>query len=1240
MEVKEFAFPFNLEQDIESNRDVQENPRQRLKELKKEEDRRLFTLENINDLNSISICADLKKDTLGELCVVSEKLLAFALEETQKLEKQMEETDAMTSDRFINKKNLIKHTVKHILIFLKHQVEQLKEKQGLEMEQKKGDKKKQYNKLVEEKQKAILELLAKLVHKNRRLFDDSEMIKHIQIICLKTLQHNVVFKDPIFRIIKSAVGANKFNSDQLKAAIINFFEEAEHFSSSKVDFVVHLLSSFTRSKKNAKNEFVVTFFHKLIDVLMSAKSKDNTFNKNASDMLTGFFEVQPEFCYNNFSLLKILLGCESTYLVRNALYIGIINVMNYLLKKQKAGDELVNKQLETFFDLLLSRIYDKTSFSRVQVLKSLTELLSNNFLDGDQIYRVFSATVERIQDNSSHVRKRALVLLQELFIYFSEFFKDKGHYHDYLSNKEQFESRVNQSIIQATENADDDMIKEEESNPIVSMQKSKARRAELAVRIYTSVESIKAKIQQLLYSRNQSDVMESLRLLCIANKYGIPEFDGILRNSFNLIFVKEPVVKFELLRVFYKLYVEGLEPQLVIENLIDVFLSCDSTQKICFEEILKKLFNENTSVEIEEAKKPGAINNSKKKADEKATGNGDGASERYRSDGVTKINIHKSLLKYLWNYFKDNYSTERYTKAHVCLQILKFGVSIIPRWVFDNIKEILDLLKEFINNRFINWFVIKELTAIFSYNSENLSKEQKDIILKILSYFILKNHGTKDEFYLASIEKLTFLIFEYRVDPEVICEYIIKKMAAFLNNNEDVLEHDDMINNKNQSSKQVFSETLQSEYDIPMTQFLTSQPAKSKGKLSREEIKEVVVFKNKLIQLIYFVGQIALKFLYYIEKVDKKLNERKNQILTYGNYNELDQVVGGAEAEYEQQKTTLIHIINDSVIKKNLMPLFIPLLTKILSLGTDSEINTDSRVLFVAVDALSKFMLLSEDLALKNLDFFYNLLNKTELNENLKTNVIIIFGDLYHRYPNLLNKNIKYIFRCIKSNSNTVRRTTVTVLSHLILNDYIKIKAEIADFVFLLEDEDKEIAQNAKLFFTELVSKDTKFIHNILPDAISRLSESEESGGVSETQFEMFARHFLSFIEKDRDQDTLLEKLIKRLKTTDREKEARNILYCVSNLTNNDKTLNKLIEHVDTLHQKSEGNDAKIILKNLIFRLRRLNKINKSRLDEFEETLFAEKEKLVERLRNRKPTATTNKKNAKQIQVFNMIEEE
>ena len=53
----------------------------------------------------------------------------------------------------------------------------------------------------------------------------------------------------------------------------------------------------------------------------------------------------------------------------------------------------------------------------------------------------------------------------------------------------------------------------------------------------------------------------------------------------------------------------------------------------------------------------------------------------------------------------------------------------------------------------------------------------------------------------------------------------------------------------------------------------------------------------------------------------------------------------------------------------------------------------------------------------------------------------------------------------------------MTVLTHLILNDMVKVKGQISEMAFCLEDQQRRIADLAKLFFAEFSHKVDRQAH-------------------------------------------------------------------------------------------------------------------------------------------------------------------
>ena len=89
----------------------------------------------------------------------------------------------------------------------------------------------------------------------------------------------------------------------------------------------------------------------------------------------------------------------------------------------------------------------------------------------------------------------------------------------------------------------------------------------------------------------------------------------------------------------------------------------------------------------------------------------------------------------------------------------------------------------------------------------------------------------------------------------------------------------------------------------------------------------------------------------------------------------------------------------------------------------------------------------------------------------VRSNCTIALGDLAVRFPNLMDPWTEHMYCRLRDPAVSVRKNAVLVLSHLILNDMMKVKGYIYEMAIRVEDEDERISSLAKLFFHELSKK-------------------------------------------------------------------------------------------------------------------------------------------------------------------------
>lgn len=86
-------------------------------------------------------------------------------------------------------------------------------------------------------------------------------------------------------------------------------------------------------------------------------------------------------------------------------------------------------------------------------------------------------------------------------------------------------------------------------------------------------------------------------------------------------------------------------------------------------------------------------------------------------------------------------------------------------------------------------------------------------------------------------------------------------------------------------------------------------------------------------------------------------------------------------------------------------------------------------------------------------------------------------------FSNIVDENSNELYKGLSDGDLVVKKNTLMVLTHLILNGMIKVKGQLGEMAKCLEDEEPRISDLAKLFFTELSTKDNA-IYNNLPDGI------------------------------------------------------------------------------------------------------------------------------------------------------------
>ncbi|KAF6767508.1 Condensin complex, subunit 1, N-terminal [Kalmanozyma brasiliensis GHG001] len=330
----------------------------------------------------------------------------------------------------------------------------------------------------------------------------------------------------------------------------------------------------------------------------------------------------------------------------------------------------------------------------------------------------------------------------------------------------------------------------------------------------------------------------------------------------------------------------------------------------------------------------------------------------------------------------------------------------------------------------------------------------------------------------------------------------------------------------------------------------------------------------QLAQLLFIVGHVALKHIVYLELVEREYKRRKAEAdkekavakaVSEGKASraaaaaaaaaveELDQVAGNAEDEIGE----VIASVREKELlfgNSSVLAMFGPIITHICS---SPKSYPNELVRRAAVLTLCKFMCVSSTFCEANLALLLHILT-TSKDAVIRSNVVIALGDIAVCFGSLVDENSDRLYAGLGDPDLSVKKHTLMVLTHLILNGMIKVKGQLGEMAKCLEDEEPRVSDLAKLFFSELATKENA-VYNNLPDIISHLSIGKHA--VDEETFARTMKFIFTFIDKEKQAENVVEKLCQRFRLTNSERQWRDIAFCLSLLPyKSERSVKKLIE--------------------------------------------------------------------------------
>ncbi|KIK68647.1 hypothetical protein GYMLUDRAFT_54247 [Collybiopsis luxurians FD-317 M1] len=977
--------------------------------------------------------------------------------------------------------------------------------------------------------------------------------------------------------------------------------------------------------------------------------------------LTKFAELSPRSVLKQLSLVIAQLDSEA-YPMRNA----VVESMGYIifdlaaaLENGTADDpKQFGKNIKGLYNHLLERMLDNSSYVRAKVLSVLSRLCQIKSKFPKQRLAMTTAAIEALEDKTSTVRKNAVSLLIKLIITHPWFHEHGGtlsedvfrkEYDKLKAELETIEKAAQQSIeTQEGQGADDDGAKqqkkkkkkradrtendmdvddedeettdeeeddneeddnEEEDNDSMavddegqpSSSKPKPRKSQInleafndddAVKKLTSMDTERLRLQkkyysdallfirqiddalgvleQMLGSKNKSEVLEAIEFFKVAHDYGLNAKEG-LRKMLHLIWSKDnnatsedgkelKGVRARLLECYHEIYFTPIrDPQMsakqqvsrITKNMIERTFDSTLAELTSLEEMMRSMMQD----------------------------------EHYR--------IHDDVINRLWQIFKAEKPIPNFQRrgAIIILGMLALAdQSILADKVDIMLKVGLGALgkKDLTLARYTcvalqrlagsakkvkGWYSLSHVGAV----KQTRRFEMENPIFRKMRDAIERPCRSKDWFGLA--EQAINTIYALGQQPDAFCSDIIKRMTV-----------------------RVFTSKETSQTPARDPDAMDEDPPENSQASDKGDSFE-------LAQLLFVVGHVAIKQIAYLEVVEREMKKQRDAQKAADNaqngpqpadkeVEELDQVAGNAEDEIgdrisEIREHEMLHGPDA------LLAVYGPMLVNI----SGSPQKFKNPVLRAAATlSLSKFLCVSPQFCDNHHRLLFRIL-ETSKDAGIRSNIVIALGDVAVSFSSIIDENSNELYKGLSDRDPIVKKNTLMVLTHLILNGMIKVKGQLGEMAKCVEDEDERIADLAKLFFQELSTKDNA-IYNNLPDVISHLSAGEHA--VEEEMFQKTLKFIFGFIEKEKQAENIVEKLCQRFRLADDPRQWRDIAFCLSLLPyKSEKSIKKLTEGLpfyrDKLHEEGVFERFLEILNK--------SRLNKSKneigtdLKEFEETL-------------------------------------
>ena len=425
-----------------------------------------------------------------------------------------------------------------------------------------------------------------------------------------------------------------------------------------------------------------------------------------------------------------------------------------------------------------------------------------------------------------------------------------------------------------------------------------------------------------------------------------------------------------------------------------------------------------------------------------------------------------------------------------------------------------------------------------------------------LACFLRCAAGAMKENYVTSFDKLTNIALRNTQKLQILEEFLIA--AAKIGSHGDktnlfLIQSIRVLTDENTNFQ--FSWFSCASQLIKTIQTLSENPREMMRNVLVTLMKKVMKREYReqdLAKCMFAAGEIGLKVSIMVDKAKAAIQQISGKPPKPST--EMDQITSLQDAEFSTRLDDLLSIQNNHLLQTNLFRHFPRLISDCLSRFPTLHSLTQMSVYLT----LGKFMCISQPLCESFLPKFIESIKNKSLPTPLQCNLIVIFGDLVQRFPNVFEDYIDLLFDYLRDTAAEIRIKAMLIITHLVVNEMIKLREQAADILLLLVDENPTICNLVKLFLVKMKERHPQALQNAIPEALSKLSDS---GRLRNEDFERIANRVLDQSSALREQQHLIERLCQKMFPKD-ALPRRRLCYCLARCAKSEGAVRRLLDNL------------------------------------------------------------------------------